>query len=50
MAILLKAACAIGAILFVVLAIDAIGGPGAVFVAALVIGGAIGLLSGADAD
>lgn len=45
---MLKAACAIGAILFVVLAIDAIGGPGAGFVAALVIGFVIGALSSAD--
>ena len=33
-----------------VLAIEAIGGVGAGFVAALVIGGAIGALGGADAD
>lgn len=47
---MLKAACAIDAILFAYLAIEAIGGAGAGFVAALVIGGAIGALGGADAD
>ena len=44
---MLKAACAIGAILFVVLAIDAVGGPGAGLVAALAIGFVIGWYSSA---
>ena len=47
LAMLIKAACAIGAILCVVLAIDAIGGAGAGLVAALVIGFVIGWYSSA---
>lgn len=42
---MLKAACAIGAIILIVVAIHAVGGPGAGLVAALAIGFVIGWYS-----